>query len=135
MTGPVEPELQQLHIRISDSAINQIDSRFKVLQQSPITDFAVLDYRQWPHETSELAVYGKEQIENLVRHFAPVLTEEEVEGVVKEFTSFKVHVTKLRTSSPKMVFRDMLLMPPESCKKFMALIEIMMTISMSTAVV
>ena len=44
-------------------------------------------------------------------------------------------MTKLRTSSPKIVFRDMLLMPPESCKKFMALIEIMMTISMSTAVV
>ena len=39
------------------------------------------------HETSELAVYGKEQIENLVKLFAPVLTEEEVEGVVKEFTS------------------------------------------------
>ena len=38
-------------------------------------------------ETSELAVYGKEQIENLVKLFAPVLTEEEVEGVVKEFTS------------------------------------------------
>ena len=87
LTGPVEPELQQLHIRIIDSAINQIDARFKVLQQSPITDFAVLDYRQWPHETSELAVYGKEHIENLVKHFAPVLTEEEVEGVVKEFTS------------------------------------------------
>ena len=39
------------------------------------------------HETSELAVNGKEQIENLVKLFAPVLTEEEVEGVVREFTS------------------------------------------------
>ena len=135
LTGPVEPELQQLHIKIIDSAVSQIDARFKVFQQSPITDFAVLDYRQWPHEICELAVYGRKQIENLVKHFAPVLTEEEVEGVVKEFTSFKVHVTKLRTSSPKIVFRDLLLMPPESCKNFMALVEIMMTISTSTAVV
>ena len=73
LTGPVEPQLQQLHLRMIDSAISQIDVRFKVLQQSPITDFAVLNYRQWPTETSELAVYGKKEIDHLDKHFAPVL--------------------------------------------------------------
>ena len=79
LTGPVEPELQQLHIKMIDSAIDQIDIRFKVLQKSPFSDFAVLDYRQWPHDKNELAVYGKEKIGNLVQRFAPVFTEEEVE--------------------------------------------------------
>ena len=31
LTGPVEPQLQQLHLRMIDSAISQIDVRFKVL--------------------------------------------------------------------------------------------------------
>ena len=64
--------IRELIVRMIDSAKSQNDARFKVLQQSPITDFAVLNYRQWPTETSELAVYGKKEIDNLVKHFAPV---------------------------------------------------------------
>ena len=135
LSGPIEPELQQLHLRIIDSAIDQIDSRFKALQQSPLSDFSVLDYRQWPHDKIKLASHGIVNVEHLVQHFAPVLTEDEVRNIPKEFASFKVYASKLRTSQPDMVFRDLLLLPPESFKNFLSLIKIMMTISMSTAVV
>ena len=135
LRGPVEPELKQLHKRIIDSAIDQIDLRFKALQQSPLSDFAVLDYRQWPHDKTKLALYGKEKLESLVKHFTPVLTEEEVNFIPREFADFKVCVSKQKATKPNVVFRDMLLMPPESCKHFMSLVQIMLTISMSTAVV
>ena len=135
LSRPVEPELQKLHLSMIDSAVEQIDSRFMALQQSPLTDFSVLDYRQWPHDKIELASYGTKNVEHLVQHFASVLTEVEVRNIPKEFASFKIYASKLRTSQPDMVFRDLLLMPPQSFQNFLSLIKIMMTVSMSTAVV
>ena len=64
-----------------------------------------------------------------------MLTEVEVRNIPKEFASFKIYASKLRTSQPDMVFRDLLLMPPQSFQNFLSLIKIMMTVSMSTAVV
>ena len=43
--------------------------------------------------------------------------------LTEEFTNFKVCVSKQRISSPNVVFRDMLQMPPESCKNFMNLLK------------
>ena len=80
-------------------------------------------------------MYDKEEITNLIQRFAPVLTEEEVNCIPSEFSSFKVYVSKLRSSEPRAVFKEMLLQPPKNCKNFMPLVQIMLTISMSTAVV
>ena len=40
LSGPVEPELQELHMKLVDSAIEQIDNRFKALQEFIFSDFA-----------------------------------------------------------------------------------------------
>ncbi len=47
----------------------------------------------------------------------------------------KMHVKHLRTSDPKVVFRDLLVRPPPNMVHFLPLVEIMLTISMSTAIV
>ena len=46
-----------------------------------------------------------------------------------------MHVRHLRTSDAKADFRDLLVRPPASMVHFLPLVEIMLTISMSTAIV
>ena len=72
---------------------------------------------------------------NLVDQFSPLLSIEEVEAIPREWQAFKMHVRHRRTSDPKAVFRDLLVRPPASMVHFLPLVEIMMTISMSTAIV
>ena len=135
LSHSIEPELQDLHKAILDNAVTQIDKRFKALQVSPLSDFSVLDYKSWPLDTKELASYGNKNVNNLVQHFAAVLTKEEMRLIPREFPAFKIYAVKLRSSKPDMFYRHILKEKPESFKNFLCLIEIMMTISLSTAVV
>ena len=135
LSGEVKPELDDLHQGMLDSAIKQIDDRFSGLQKPPLSDFAVLNYTHWPYDLKELATFGREQIMNLVDQFSPFLSMEEVEAIPREWQAFKMHVCHLRTSDPKAVFRDLLVRPPASMVHFLPLVEIMLTISMSTAIV
>ena len=80
----------------------------------------------------------KHLLNRLVNHFAPILTKEEVAAAPAAWTAwraFKIHVDQLRTTSPKEVFKNLLLAPPQSLKCILPLLEIMLTISMSTAIV
>ena len=63
-----------------------------------------------------------------------IMVQKEVKYIPIELHTFKVCGSKQRTTSPNVVFRDMHMMPPENCKHFMSLIQIMLTISMGTAV-
>ena len=83
----------------------------------------------------ELATFGREKIMNLVDQFSSLLSMEEVDAIPGEWQAFKMHVCHLRTSDPKAVFRDLLVRPPPSMVHFLPLVEIMLTISMSTAIV
>ena len=135
LSGEVKPELHNLHQGMLDSAITNIDQRFSGLQKPPLSDFAVMNYTLWPYDLKELATFGKEKIKNLVEQFAPLLSKDEVEAIPMEWQYFKMHVHHLRTSDPKAVFRDLLVRSPMSMIHFLPLIEIMLTISMSTAIV
>ena len=99
LTEAVAPELQDLHVQMLDVTMDQIGSRFKAIEMSPHSDISVLDYRTWPIETKDLALHGSVNIDNLVQHFAPVLTKEEIISILKEFPAFKVYVHKLQTTS------------------------------------
>ena len=135
LSGEVKPELDDLHQGMLDSAVEQIDDRFIGLQKPPLSDFAVLNYTHWPYDLKELATFGRGQIMNLVDQFSPLLSMEEAEAIPREWQAFKRHVCHLRTSDPKAVFRDLLVRPPASMVHFLPLVEIMLTISMSTAIV
>ena len=80
-------------------------------------------------------MHGKEELVRLVNHFAPILTKEEVAAAPGAWTAFKIHVDQLRTTSPKEVFKNLLLGSPQRLKCILPLLEIMLTISMSTAIV
>ena len=74
-------------------------------------------------------------MQSLVKQFAPLLSEEDINAIPRDWLAFKMHVRKLRTSDPKEVFRDLLQLPPKNFINILPLIEIMLTLSMSTAIV
>ena len=135
LSGKVTPELGKAHIRLVTSAIDHMDSRFGVLQNLPLSAFTVLNYKQWPYDRKELVSYGMDEIKCLVQHFTPMLSEEDVDAVPREWLDFKLHVIKLRSSEPKSVYKDFLMAPPHHIRHLMPLVQIMMTLSMSTAIV
>ena len=69
----------------------------------------------------------------MLDHFVPILTDEELEAALDEWLNFKLHVSRMRTSDLKKVYRDLLIQPPVAMKNFLPLVEIMLTLSMSTA--
>ena len=135
LTGDVAPELGQLHTKLLDCAIDHIDTRLAALQRSPLKDFTVFNYREWPDNNKDLAAYGKGQIQSILQQFASVLTEEELEAAPMEWMNFKLAVSKQRTSDPIDVYGNLLALPPKGIRHFLPLLEIMMTLSMSTAIV
>ena len=135
LSGEVHPELDQLHLKLLSSAIDHLDCRFSALQKPPLSDFAVLNYSKWPYEKTKLAAFGNEEIGRLVQHFSPVLTEKEVDAIPMQWMNFKNHLLQLRTSDPKVVYRDLLVLQPKNIIHVLPLIEIMLTHSMSTAIV
>ena len=135
LSGVVEPVLNQHHKNLVDFAISHIDTRFKALHNPPLSDFAVLDYTQWPLDKKELSSYGVENIKRLVHHFTPVLTQDEVAKAPLEWYLFKHQVCNQRNSSQKDVYKSLLLHEAPKFKHILPLIEIMLSISMSTATV
>ena len=133
LSGEVAPELKKLHTDLATAAVNFMDARFKPLQRPPYSDFRIFNFIQWPYDQVHLYSYGIEEVQRLVNHFAPLLTEEEVEGALNEWLNFKLHVRHLRQEELRVVYRDLLIQPPVTMKNFLPLIEIMLTLSMSTA--
>ena len=64
-----------------------------------------------------------------------MLAEEGMDAAPREWMYFKLIVSKQRTSDPIDVYRNLLAIPPKGIKHFLPLLEIMMTLSMSTAIV
>ena len=135
LCGEVTPDLNKLHMDMLNSAIDSIDTRFSGLQTPPLSDFVVFNYTLWPYDVKELTAFGKDNVQRLVKHFAPLLSEEEINTIPRDWLAFKMHIRKLRTSDPKEVFRDLLQLPPKNFINILPLIEIMLTLSMSTAIV
>ena len=127
-SGEVEAELTQLHCDLTTVAVDFMDARFKTLQQPPISDFYVLNPMLWPYDRMQLVTYGVDEIQRLVNHFAPVLTEDELQAAPQEWLSFKLHVCHQRTADLKTVYRDLLIQPPVAMKNFLPVVEIMLTL-------
>ena len=117
-------------------AIRHIDDRFRHLRSTPLVDFEVFDARNMPNTLAELATYGDQEIENLIQHFGSVLTREETEGIMLQWPSLKASVAKGKHfKKPREILVDLLCDKPDELKHILVLVEIMMTLSPSSAAV
>lgn len=132
--------MNNLKNNIIDKAVSYIDKRFVAFYSPPLKHFKVFDIREWPQEREQLASYGKNDISALVEIFKCVLSDEECNAIKAEWTSVKSRLTSKANNVQSGtdvvdVFSNILLINPPNLKNIITLIKLMLTISVSTAVV
>ena len=73
-----------------------LDTRFDNFDKKPLSCFEIIDISKLPHDREEIAVYGDEELESLVEHFAAVLSEEETQKIPDEWADFKIWMSAHR---------------------------------------
>ena len=80
-----EPDLSKL----IDDTVAYLDKRFDNLDKKPLLCFEIFDISKLPHDREDVAVYGDKEVEDLLDHFAAVLTEEEIREILDEWPDLK----------------------------------------------
>ena len=92
----------------------------------------VFDFTNWPHEKLELAKYGNDDIQGIIQHFASQFSNKK-QAICEEWLTLKIKCAKMRTSSPIDVYSTLLKSQPEGMQNILSLVELMMSLSVSTA--
>lgn len=110
--------------------LTYLKSRFGNLQQKPYSLFSIFDPREMPQN---LAAYGQQEIRSLVQYFGHLLTEKEQEGVLNQWPMLRTRLSRQKASNPVDVFSNLLASRPDDVKECIVLLDLMMTLSPSTA--
>ena len=113
--------------------INYLEKRFASLSSPPLSDFTVFDYRNFPVQRGERSSYGNEEVQWLVDYFAPLLSQEEKDGAVKEWQELKSFLATQRALKPNDVYASLLARNQNDLNNVLVLVKIMITISPTTA--
>ncbi len=111
-----------------------------MFSKPPLSYFKSFDLRDWPQDREQLASFGKDDISALVDHYMVILTEDEQTSIKAEWVALKSRISPRarNTRSGKDVldvYTDILRIAPSNLDNIAILIKLMMTISVSTAVV
>ena len=120
-------------VQLIDATLDYIKKRFSSSMKAPFSHFDAFNFHVWPYNLDELVIHGDDDITGLVTHFKDLLSEEEVARIANEWPALKAHVVKLRTSSMLDVYRGLVKDPPSHLKNILVLVELMLTVSPSTA--
>lgn len=115
------------------STIQYLEDRFKDFKEKPLKSFSVFNFQYWPREEKDLLKFGRTEIRDLLEHFAPLLTEDEKSNIMREWTVLKNRLKKQRTDQLSVVYSELLQAQPDEVKNILPLVNIMVTLSPSTA--
>lgn len=110
-----------------------LDTRFGNLQEQPLSYFRVFDPREMPQERSRLASHGNNEVKSLVQHFAIYLTEEEKTSIIAQWPALRTRLARQKATSPNDAFSNLLASRPDDVKDSLILLDLMLTLSPSTA--
>ena len=110
-----------------------LDTRFGNLQEQPLSYFRVFDPREMPQERSRLASHGNNEVKSLVQHFAIYLTEEEKTSIIAQSPALRTRLARQKAMSPNDAFPNLLASRPDDVKDSLILLDLMLTLSPSTA--
>ncbi|XP_076099754.1 zinc finger protein 862-like [Mytilus galloprovincialis] len=91
---------KDLHALI-DGTIKYIESRFKSLNEKPLSLLQIFNFHQWPLGRGfELAEFGNDQIVELVNQpeFTQIFSDNEKEQIKSEWTELKLYLSRFRAN-------------------------------------
>ena len=107
--------------------------RFADLDKSPVSDMRVFDFRLWPPTLTELSTYGNSEMKSLCQYYIDVLTEDGVKLAPDQWQTLKVQVSMQRKYHPLAVYSSILQRQEESLMHISTLLNLLLTVSPSTA--
>ena len=110
--------------------LNYLKTRFGNLQEKPYSLFRIFDPREMPQT---LAAYGYNEIRSLVQYFGYLLTEKEKENILDQWPMLRTRLSRQKANNPVDVFANLLASKPDDVKDCLVLVDLMMTLSPSTA--
>ena len=122
-------------VRALDKAVEYMDHRFGPMQEPPVSHFEVFDHNQWPVDKRILLRHGESDIRAISEHFQDILTEDQQAAILDEWVDLKLMIHRRRMETPQDVYKSLLAARPDSIKNVLLLVEIMVTLSPSTATV
>ena len=93
-------------------------------REKPCSLFRIFDPREMPQT---LAAYGRNEIRSLVQYFGYLLTEKEKENILDQWPMLGTRLSRQRANNPVLASR------PDDVKGCLVLVDLMMTLSQSTA--
>ena len=117
-----------------DGIINYISKRFADFTTEPLSCFAIFNYELWPSDVTDLARYGRQELQTLLDFFQKALPDSVLSQAQPEFMTLKATLKSYKSKvSPLEGFRALLTNPPGKLQHIMQVIALMLTISCNTA--
>ncbi|XP_077870050.1 uncharacterized protein LOC144363010, partial [Saccoglossus kowalevskii] len=113
--------------------ILDISNRFDNFFEPPISYFETFDITRWPAERNKLVLHGVDDVTALFNHFSPLFTEEEVALGIEQYTNLKSRMKDLPVTGMYKMYQHLLTIRPHNLHVILKLVDIMFTISCSTA--
>jgi hypothetical protein len=119
--------------KLVDAFVKYMDKRFGKLQVAPITHFMVFDPSSLPCNKDDLAMHGNDDIESLVEFYSTMLTDEQKEGAIDEWTDLKLRLQHNKHLKPQEYYSNLLKCAPDSLQNILVLVKLLITMSPTTA--
>lgn len=130
----------RMKAELLNAVVSSLQRRFKCVESEKVLQAAscILDPREWPKDTGELASYGNEELLLLTNHFAQVLDRMGCDCDAarhKEWPSAKVLIKSLLPGLQKDAWRDFFLDDhrQNEYKNLLLIAELLLVLPLSTA--
>lgn len=113
-----------------------LTNRYKAFHESPLREMAqVFDFKCWPKTFDDKRKWGLQEVKDMAEFYYSIhmITEEEKNLALRQWVPFRNKVSPFRKEKLIDVYADMLNENDDELRGMLVLLEIMMTISSSTA--
>lgn len=114
------------------NSIHYLNERLKNFKEPPLIYFNVFDYTTWPSD-DKLLTFGNDSISALTEHFLPVLEKDSVKKLKSQWITLKNFLKKVRNNELYDTYSNLLARNPDNMNQILKLVNIMMTLSPTTA--
>ena len=86
-----------------------------------------------PQDQADLATYGNKEVHSLVDYFHHFFTDDEKQRIIKQWPILRQRLARQKMYKTLDVFSNILMPPPDEVKDCLVLIDLLITLSPSTA--
>lgn len=119
--------------KLLENAISYLQSRFKNFKEAPLVYFKIFNFKFWPREQEQLALFGGDDVQCIVDHYKEQLSGDECNKIPQEWVALKSYVAHFCGRPLLQVYGELLRDRPARFQNILVLVDLMLTLSPSTA--